>query len=233
MERAWVAKIADSIEAYTRITPDTVLAAFGGGGPLVVCRVAEAAGITRVIIPGLAAVFSAFGLGFSDIAHHYEAPLASGDASGLERAQASLIDRARRDMAGEGFALADCRIEWSLTVSADGTERVVRLPAAVLPEGLPPRAKLSLTLEVAKPIPQPSLSGDFEGAHAVARAAGTRRVLIGSDRVDVPLYRVEDQVAGAHAAGPAVLEEAYFTCRIDPGWSFRINAAGDIRLDRT
>jgi hypothetical protein len=30
--------------------------------------------------------------------------------------------------------------------------------------------------------------------------------------------------------GPAVLEEAYFTCRLDGGWRFEINDAGDILL---
>ncbi|HKY91068.1 MAG TPA: hydantoinase/oxoprolinase family protein, partial [Nevskiaceae bacterium] len=234
MEKAWVAKIADSIKAYTRVTPDTVLAAFGGGGPLVVCRVADAAGITRVVIPGLAAVFSAFGLGFSDIAHIYEAPLASGDAASLERAHRTLLEKARRGMFGEGFDLADCRIQLSLTAGVDGKERVIALESAGLPRDLPPQARLALTLEVAKPIPRPSLSGDFEAAgRSAAKAAGTRSVLVGAERRDVPLYRVEDQSAGAHAAGPAVLEEAYFTSRIDPGWSFSINTAGDILLEKS
>jgi len=30
-----------------------------------------------------------------------------------------------------------------------------------------------------------------------------------------------------------VLEEAFFTCRIDSGWTFEINDAGDILLART
>src|SRR3546814_3579049 len=73
MEAAWVAKVADALTKFANISSDTTLAAFGGGGPFVVCKVAEAAGISRVLIPGLAAVFSAFGLGFSDIAHQYDA----------------------------------------------------------------------------------------------------------------------------------------------------------------
>ena len=32
--------------------------------------------------------------------------------------------------------------------------------------------------------------------------------------------------------GPAVLEEAFFTGRIDAGWTLNINAAGDILLAR-
>jgi hypothetical protein len=30
-----------------------------------------------------------------------------------------------------------------------------------------------------------------------------------------------------------VLEEAFFTCRLDAGWKFEINDAGDILLVRT
>src|SRR3546814_19746410 len=81
MEQAWVAKVAHSLQQFTHIDDHTVLAAFGGGGPFVVCKVAVAAGIQRVLIPGLAAVFPAFGLGFSVIAHRYEVPTPTADAT--------------------------------------------------------------------------------------------------------------------------------------------------------
>ena len=234
MEKAWVAKVADSLRQFTSITPDTVLAAFGGGGPFVVCRVAEAAGISRVVIPGLAAVFSAFGLGFSDIAHTYEAPLASADAEGFKAALAALTEKARRGMFGEGFDLAHCQVRKSLQVIEGDKERAVDLKTDRLPAGLPAKARLVLTLDVAKPIAQPTLSGDFKGRRSVARVAGKRRVLAPGAEVarDLPLYRVEDQKPGASAAGPAVLEEAFFTCRVDAGWTFTINQAGDILLQK-
>ncbi len=234
MEKAWVAKIAASLKHYTAITPDTVLAAFGGGGPFVVCRVAEAAGITRVVIPALAAVFSAFGLGFSDIAHVYEAPLARRDDASLEAALATLMQKAQRGMFGEGFDLSECRVVKSLQVISDDKEQTLPLKSAHLPAGLPAKARLVLTLEVARPIPQPTLSGDFiKGPRSAARSTAKRRVLVtGSGFKDLPLYRVEDQKPGASAAGPAVLEEAFFTCRVDAGWRFTINQAGDILLER-
>ena len=42
-----VAKVADSLKAYAEIRPDTTLAAFGGAGALVACRVAEAIGVRQ------------------------------------------------------------------------------------------------------------------------------------------------------------------------------------------
>jgi len=229
MEAAWVDKVAQSIHAFTKVTPQTTLAAFGGAGPFVVCRIAEAAGIDRVLIPGLAAVFSAFGLGFSDIEHRYEAPLAGADD--LPATLDELTRRARRGMHAEGFALEDCVVERRLAISGAGRDE--ELP---LPETLPPIAsgeRLSLALNVRKPIAQPALQGRFGSASHAAVEAGRRRVVLADKSQELPLYRLEDQRAGTRAAGPAVLEEAFFTCRLDAGWQFEFNDAGDVLLSRS
>lgn len=226
MEQAWVAKVAATLTGFTKITPDTTLAAFGGAGPFVVCKVAQAAGVRRVIIPGLAAVFSAFGIGFSDIAHQYETALAGADAGALDAARQLLLERARRGMFAEGFALEDCRLQFSVQ-AGDETHP---LDGKGLPAGL--RGSLSLVLEAVKPIAHASLKGAFGGRTHGAASRGTRSALFDGNRVAAPLYRVEDQKAGATAQGPAVLEESYFTCRIDAGWQFEINEAGDILLGK-
>lgn len=233
MEQAWVAKVAGSLQRFTRIDDDTVLAAFGGGGPFVVCKVAEAAGIRRVLIPGLAAVFSAFGLGFSDIGHRYEAPLATADAAGLRAVLEELTEQARRGMYAEGFDLADCEIDRTLQIASAAGERQCALPTDELPDDLPADAALSVSLQVCHRIAQPELRGGFaQAAPAVAVAAGQRSVLLGGERRSVPLYRAETLAEGAVAEGPAVLEESFFTCRIDPGWRLEINASHDILLTR-
>lgn len=67
MERAWVRKVADSILAFGQVDADTTLVAFGGGGGFAATDIADALGVKRVVIPGLAAVFSAYGIGFSDV----------------------------------------------------------------------------------------------------------------------------------------------------------------------
>ncbi|MBL6749858.1 MAG: hydantoinase/oxoprolinase family protein [Nevskia sp.] len=233
MEQAWTAKIADSLRQYTAITPDTTLAAFGGAGPFVVCKVAEAAGISRVVIPGLAAVFSAFGIGFSDIGHQYEAPLASNDEAGLADCRRVLTERARRGMFAEGADLEQCLVQLTLRIARDGGEESVSLAAGGgLPPGLPGGAHLSLALNAVKPIAHTSLSGRFGQTQVAAQAAGTRRTMVDGQWREVPLYRAEEQAGGAAAQGPAVLEEAFFTCRVERGWRLEINQAGDILLTR-
>ena len=56
-----------------------------------------------MIIPRTAAVFSAFGIGFSDICQHYEAPLSAVDD--VVTVAEQLRQRARRDMFAEGVDL--------------------------------------------------------------------------------------------------------------------------------
>ena len=226
MEKAWVDKVAATLMQFTKITPATTLAAFGGAGPLVVCKVADAAGIRRVIIPNLAAVFSAFGIAFSDIAHHYEAPLASNDAAGLKLAKEQLMERARRGMYAEGFELSQCQLRFTV----EAGEESHLLNGDGMPKDL--SGKLSLTLEAVKPIAHASLRGKFGGKTHAAISGGKRKTLFAGKMQEAPLYRAEEQKPGASAAGPAVLEESFYTCRIDAGWKFEINEAGDILLSK-
>ncbi len=228
MQDAWVKKVADSIKSFTKVTPDTTLAAFGGAGPFVVCRVAEEAGISKVLIPGLAAVFSAFGLGFSDIAHEYAAPLS--DVSKLDACIEALRKRAQRGMYAEGFGLDDCSLETYLQIT--GPQRDELIP---LPKTLPaPKEseRFTIVLKAGKTIAQPQLSGAFGGAQTAAKSSSKRTVNIRGTSQDLPLYRAEEQSAGAQATGPAVLEEAFFTCRIDPEWRFEFNESSDVLLSR-
>ena len=101
-----------------------------------------------------------------------------------------------------------------------------------LPAGLPRDARLALALEVVKPMAHATLSGRFGKPAKPAVKQGKRRTLAGGKWQELPLYRVEDQPPGCSAQGPAVLEEAFFTCRVEAGWRFEINQAGDILLTR-
>lgn len=228
MEEAWVKKVAEGIRNTDAIGAHTALAAFGGGGPMLICKIAEAAGIQTVLIPGLAAVFSAYGIGFSDIGHQYELPL--GTLAELGAAQESLIEQARRGIFAEGFALEDCQQHWVLAVSSERGEVDIDLDGDVLPD-TPEGASLSVRLRVTRTIPHAQMHAQFDRQQSVTPQA-ERPVLVDGAEVRLPLYRVADLPDGAQADGPAVLEEDFFTARIDSGWRFAMNAAGDIRLTR-
>lgn len=211
MEQAWVAKVAASVRDAVKSTSRDTLAAFGGAGPFVICRIAEALGIERIIIPGLAAVFSAFGIGFSDITHEYEASLPDGSEAGLALARKELLERAMRGMFAEGFGLEECNVE-TRVLNGGSTSR--------------------LALKATKQIARAAFTGSLEGKRGPAKAAGMRKVLMAGEWRDLPLYRVEDQREGTSGHGPAVLEEAFFTCRVEAGWRFQCDRSGDIVLTR-
>jgi N-methylhydantoinase A/oxoprolinase/acetone carboxylase beta subunit len=117
---------------------------------------------------------------------------------------------------------------------SDGTNESARvLDGDHLPRDLPKDARISLRLDVVKPVTQPNLSGRFGGTTHAAKSSAKRRCLLDGSWQELPLYRVEEQTAGASAEGPAVLEEAFYTCRVEAGWRFEFNAAGDILLGRT
>jgi N-methylhydantoinase A len=227
MVDAWVAKIAAALKAQARITKDTVLAAFGGAGPLLACRVAEAAGIRSIIVPALAPVFSAFGIGFSDVGHEYELPLPKADAGSFAAVREQLVERARRGMFAEGAELDDCSLQF--TLKAGGEEDRVLGADPLWPADVPAKARVVLSLLAVKPITHTQLKGGFGKARAVAKAAGTRSVA----GTALPLYRAADLAGGAAGEGPAVIEDDFFTAQIDAQWKFEINESGDLLLQRT
>ncbi|MBC7860589.1 MAG: hydantoinase/oxoprolinase family protein, partial [Burkholderiaceae bacterium] len=64
-------------------------------------------------------------------------------------------------------------------------------------------------------------------------SSGTRTLLTkGKGRVAVPVYQLNALNAGDQGAGPAIIEEDFFTCRVLDGWSFVISDAGDILLNK-
>jgi len=235
MEQAWVGKVADSIARFTGITPDTTLAAFGGGGPLLICDVADRLGVRRVVVPALAAVFSAFGLGFSDIAHHYEANLSGADAAELDAMIACLRSRAGRDMYAEGFELDECEQEVTLSrIDAAGEAHPLDHDAGQpLQVALAPGEHIAVSMRVTKPIEHVAFEAVDAGSAREAVTAGTRRVCLpGDDARDVPLVRIADNGAGACGQGPAIIEEDFFTCRVPAGWRYRFAGGMDLVLEK-
>jgi N-methylhydantoinase A/oxoprolinase/acetone carboxylase beta subunit len=191
----------------------TVLVAFGGAGPLLATRVAAATGLHRVLIPGLAAVFSAFGVGFSDISHEFEQQLDPRDPSAVNEARRALRSSVARAMYAEGIELADCALEEKLDPHS--------------------HSKATLVLRAVKSVPRAKLTGTFGKQRPPARLAdGGRRILSHRDWLNLPLLKLDSQHDGFAGEGPLILEEAFFTARVDAGWRFECDPGGDILLTR-
>lgn len=235
METAYEQKISDELHRFTKVSPDTLLLAFGGAGPLNACGVAEKAGISRVAIPQMAAVFSAYGIGTCDVSQRYVQVLAENSQQGLEDVLAVLSQKAVRDMYAEGHSKGDYEVTVRLVATdAAGTEQIHELgDVPRFPHGLAKAQRIELEYAAIKRL------RDQGGAKAAflpcsdAKATGVRKVLMRrKGRVEVPVYRLDQLKAGDHAHGPAILEEDYFTCRVLDGWEFVISDIGDILLNK-
>jgi N-methylhydantoinase A len=232
MEAAYFATIANSFAAVIGDPADTTIAAFGGAGPMSACGAARLNNVKTVLVPKLAAVFSAFGISFSDIGRSYEVGLSEPTIEAAQSVHDMLVERAERDMFQEGHDLAACTLQWSLVVEeADGT-LVSEAPytsgdAPAVGAGQP----ASLTLDVTFELPHASLAANTSLASHPAVASGTRQVRSSATEVDeVPVYALLDQKPGATALGPSIVEGTFFTARVLDGWKLDVTAAGDLML---
>ena len=235
MEAAYFATVARSFADEIDSAGDTTLAAFGGAGPMSACGAARLNGVKTVLIPKLAAIFSAFGISFSDIGQHYEVALAEPSSEAAEAAHDSLLERAERDMFQEGHELAACALEWTVVVEETDGTLVSESPYAYGDSpsvGAGQHGSLELTVTAA--LPHAALASDELLAPRPAVASGTRKVRSTADHVhDVPVYTLLEQAPGATAQGPAIVEGPFFTARVLAGWQLDVTAGGDLMLTDT
>ncbi len=233
MEEAYLERVSTALRS-AHPTRDTVVAAFGGAGPMTMCGAARRAGVTRIVVPRTAAVFSAVGIGYSDISQRYEQPL--GDGVPADQVVSELRARAARDMSAEGVDPAGCVETWRLRIERDGRDEFVDLAdveladladAAKQPEDGP----ASLELTVVAPLPHVPAAPVGQVAVSLAVAAGVRAVR-GRDGglLDLPMIDLIAQQPGAQVDGPAVIEGPFFTMRLPAGWQAETTAAGDLLL---
>lgn len=228
MEAAWVEAVAHHLRATVR--PESVLGAFGGAGPFCICAIADAVGVGQVVVPSTAAVFSASGIGESDIGHRYEAAVVAGDAAARVE---ELTKRARADMFAEGFDLDDCVQDWTL-IGPDGKAHALDpTDAASRIAALGGSDAFLIGLMVSHPIGHNAQAVAGGAERGEAKASGTRRVrFAGADETDAPVFLMEDLAPGMTGQGPAIVEDPYFTLPLPAGWRFAVTPQGDVLLSR-
>lgn len=113
-----------------------VLFAFGGNGPLFAAGMAEALQMSRIIVPPSPGLFSAFGLLYADVEHHYSRTfrrlLGAADPRELSDAWEQLQREAMSQLAADGFAAHQIRIRRAANMHYQG--QTFELTVAV-PEG--------------------------------------------------------------------------------------------------
>ena len=210
----------------------TTLVAFGGAGPLFVCRLADSLGVRRALIPPHAGALSALGLAaakarveFTASLHHLAADL---DQRGIERAYADLEARCREELpGGELRRVAECRYpgqgyEVAVAAGSDGAATAAAFHRAH-------RARFGHADE-RRPVEIVNLrsiaTGQAASVNLATRAAG--KGAIRGRRA--PLDEVP---AGTRLEGPLMLDGGDATGRIEVGWQGVVHETGAVLLERT
>ena len=238
------------------------LIAFGGGGPVHACRVAEKIGISRVLVPSGAGVGSAIGflrapVGYEVVRSLYQR-FSSFDAEAVNRLLESMREEAVAAVRPGSFdaELMETRTAYMRYVG-QGHEIPVPLPLRVLGAGDVADIRAAYDREYARFYDRPVPGSDVEimsYAVVVATIAEDPETLPDSGGLFVPHTKpeytqpVRDTVTGevsdwgiypraalpvgARLQGPAIVTEDETSTLIGPGWSATVNTLGYIELTR-
>lgn len=233
------------------------LLAFGGNGPLFAASIAAELGISRVIVPPMPGVFSAFGLLVADTEHHVTQSLRTrlddadpariGDVlallarSGTERLTRDGIpaerQRFRRAVLAR-YVGQSSEIEVPLPDGADPATILTRLPGLFgqehernygfrAPDDEP--VELIALSVVARGLPErPRLPQRIRPATAPVPAV-RRAWFPDGGWIDMP---VTDRagLAAKPLSGPLTIQEYDATCLVPRGWHADVDAFGNVRL---
>jgi N-methylhydantoinase A len=112
------------------------LFAFGGNGPLFACGMARALGMSRIVVPPSAGLFSSFGLLYADVEHHYSRTfrrlLRLADLAEIQRAWEGLAAQATAQLAAEDFGSNRIRLRRSAALHYQGQSYELTVP---VPDG--------------------------------------------------------------------------------------------------
>ncbi|MBI4505694.1 MAG: hydantoinase/oxoprolinase family protein [Chloroflexi bacterium] len=233
---------------------DFTLVAFGGAGPMHACALASELNIPRVLVPPSPGNFSALGLLTSDVKHDYvrtrlalQRDLAPGE---IERLFREIEERARAELASEGFTGQRVRLQRSLDLRYHGQAWEVSLPvAAPVPEGADLRASFDaryasiyghhgelheevqlvrLRLSAYGVIDKPTLSRI--APNGTPAPLDERQVYFDGAWHTCPVYDREALGFGARFAGPGIVDEFGATTVLPPGWEALVDELGNLLL---
>ncbi|MFI9820066.1 hydantoinase B/oxoprolinase family protein [Streptomyces sp. NPDC052013] len=227
------------------------LTTFGGAGGQHACMVADSLGIRTVLVPPMAGVLSALGIGLADTTamreQSVEAPLEPAAMPGVHKTADDLEAAARDELLAEDVPEERIEVTRRAQLRYDGTDTTLTVELTD-PESMRRafeerhRATYSFTLD--RPIVVEALSVEATGIteppdlSALATYEGrpaapvTVRLHTGGTWRDVPLHRREGLPPGETVTGPAIITEAGATTVVDDGWRAATTHDGHLVMER-
>ncbi|MEX1252907.1 MAG: hydantoinase/oxoprolinase family protein [Dehalococcoidia bacterium] len=236
------------------------LVAFGGGGPLHACELAEALGIPRVLIPPFPGVLSAFGMAAAPVTNDqvlaFLSPLPpdAGDAFArrIDRAFQRLEAKAARELRAKGRV----QLHRALDLRYAGQSHELTVPVASAADGCSPTRLLQAFhsahqrryghADASRPVEAVALRVRAESPGAAIRLprlergdGDPRRARVGQHeawfagrRRRTPVYERDLLRAGDRLRGPALIVQLDATTALPPGWAGVVDEVGNVVMER-
>ena len=236
------------------------LVAFGGGGPIHAAGLAESLGISRIVVPPSPGVFSAFGLLFADLEHHFVRthfrPFEGLDLDAANRILESLREEGRRLLRAEGFDDSRQQIVTQIDMKYVGqtSEMTVAMPqSSFSPETLEEigqsygiEHEKTYGYQTDEPFQLVNIRVVARGISDESRVPDRMAPVNGAAEPTFSERNIYFHEAGGWtrtpvvsrssladgAVGPLVVEEYDSTTVVPPGWEAALDEMGNIVLER-
>ncbi|MBI2744925.1 MAG: hydantoinase B/oxoprolinase family protein [Burkholderiales bacterium] len=229
------------------------LQCFGGAGGQHACLVADALGMTRVLVHPLAGVLSAYGMGLADQnvirEQAVELPLDAQALPTITDRLDALAQAARSELERQQLSAAEVRVQRRVHVRYEGSDSALIVAYGSVPEITAAfeaayRQRfaflmLGKRLIVEAVSVEAVVAGDApaEPRHALhpIRAVPSRetvRLYSGGQWHEAALVVREDLRAGDRIPGPAIIAEKNATTVVEPGWEAELTELDHIVLTR-
>jgi 5-oxoprolinase (ATP-hydrolysing) len=229
------------------------LQCFGGAGGQHACLVADALGMTRVLVHPMAGVLSAYGMGLADQnvirEQSIELPLVQASMSALTQSLATLEAAAQAELLQQQNPAGAVSVRRSVHVRYQGSDSALRVTMGELADIVAAfeaayrqrfaflmagKALVVEAVSVEVLLPGDALS---EPRHAVQplRAVPRRdtvRLYADGAWHEAALVVRDDLQAGDVVQGPAIVVEKNATTVVEPGWQARLTALHHLVLTR-
>lgn len=227
---------------------------FGGAGGQHACLVADALGMTRVLIHPHAGVLSAYGMGLADLTTVREMPVDAPLDDALATHVAAELDRLAEDglaeLADQGCPRERVRMRRRLHAKYEGTDTTLevdlddaaRSRAAfeaehrqqfgfVMPHKrlVVAAATVDLTGESGALDDETPVAGRDSGAPGALATVTTH--MAGEDH-ETPVYDREALLPGDRITGPAVIRDPVSTIVVEPGWAITVSPRNHVVMER-
>src|SRR6056297_420373 len=223
------------------------LQCFGGAGGQHACLVADALGMQKVLIHPHAGVLSAYGMGLAEIRAMREVQLDAplSETQTAEDALAQITRQARGEVEAQG--VQDITLQPRAHLRYDGSHQALEVPYGD-PDQMQRDFEAAHRQRFGFHSPERAILFDMLSVEAIGetgqapsaamptgqgQAKAQIRVHIEEGYSDIPLYDRDDLNADTTVQGPAIITEPTGTNMVEPGWSARVDAMGNLLLERT